>query len=104
MANADQSHNASDEINQVEHLARAHKAVDAELIEDIQHSQMLAKSSKDIDERYFRSPLFIGTLVSLSLTVVSSYFGFAVPASVITLINADIGQRTIFVFLRSQHL
>lgn len=71
------------------------KAADAELIEDLQHSQELAKDKNEISAGYFKSVIFIGTMVSMSITVVSSYFGFAVPASIITFINEDIGMGNI---------
>jgi len=74
------------------HGSQLHKVVDADYVEDLQYSHMLAKEKDEISPEYFRSTIFIGTMVSMSLTVVSSYFGFAVPASVITFINEDIGK------------
>lgn len=63
--------------------------------EDVKFATLLAAEEKDIESNYFKSTRFIGTMVSMSLTVVSSYFGFAVPASVLTFINIDIGMSSV---------
>lgn len=64
---------------------------DEEHREDVQFALLLAKEMDELPPGYFTSVPFVGTMVSMSLTVVSSYFGFAVPASVLTYINMDIG-------------
>ncbi|CZR68169.1 related to trichothecene efflux pump [Phialocephala subalpina] len=87
-------------VNQHPHIPRfAHRAHlppppkrdDTGHQEDVKYSHLLAKEESDIPSGYFRSVRFLGTMISMSLTVVSSYFGFAVPASVLTYINLDIG-------------
>ncbi|KAH0842493.1 hypothetical protein FOPE_07240 [Fonsecaea pedrosoi] len=64
---------------------------DHEHEEDVEYSRRLAKDVSEVDPRYFRSARYIGSLVGISLTTMSCYFGFAVPASVLTFINEDIG-------------
>ncbi|KIW44763.1 uncharacterized protein PV06_03211 [Exophiala oligosperma] len=64
---------------------------DHEHEEDVECSRRLAKDVSEVDPRYFRSARYIGSLVGISLTTMSCYFGFAVPASVLTFINEDIG-------------
>lgn len=65
---------------------------DHEHEEDVECSRRLAKDVSEVDPRYFRSARYIGSLVGISLTTMSCYFGFAVPASVLTFINEDIGM------------
>ncbi|OAL40510.1 hypothetical protein AYO20_00246 [Fonsecaea nubica] len=60
--------------------------------EDHMYSQRLAEAAGKMPQQYFISPNYILTMISMSLVVVSTYFGFAVPASVVTFINADIGR------------
>lgn len=60
--------------------------------EDHIYSQILAKDTADVPAGYFLSANYIMTMISMSLTVVSTYFGFAVPGSVVSFINADIGN------------
>lgn len=64
---------------------------DTEHREDVKFAGLLATDLEDLPAAYFTSVPFVGTMISMSLTVVSSYFGFAVPASVLTFINRDIG-------------
>ncbi|PMD49988.1 trichothecene efflux pump [Hyaloscypha bicolor E] len=81
-------------IPHITHLTRippAQKRDDTGHQEDVKYAHLLAKEESDIPPGYFRSVRFLGTMISMSLTVVSSYFGFAVPASVLTYINLDIG-------------
>jgi hypothetical protein len=82
-------------IPHITHLTRippAPKRDDTGHQEDIKYAHLLARDESDIPPGYFRSIRFLGTMISMSLTVVSSYFGFAVPASVLTYINLDIGM------------
>lgn len=60
--------------------------------DDHMYSQILAKKAAEVPQQYFFSAQYILTMISMSLVVVSTYFGFAVPASVVTFINADIGK------------
>ncbi|KAH0847595.1 hypothetical protein FOPE_00742 [Fonsecaea pedrosoi] len=73
------------------HLAKPRDRHDEEYQEDIRIANLLAKEVEELPREYFTSIPLVGTMVSMSLTVVSSYFGFAVPASVLTFINLDIG-------------
>ncbi|KAJ9640795.1 hypothetical protein H2204_003084 [Knufia peltigerae] len=59
--------------------------------DDHMYSQILAQQAAEAPKEYFFSFHYILTMVSMSLVVVSTYFGFAVPASVVTFINTDIG-------------
>lgn len=59
--------------------------------DDHMYSQMLADKAAEVPQQYFFSAQYILTMISMSLVVVSTYFGFAVPASVVPFINADIG-------------
>lgn len=72
-------------------LPRPKNRDDTEHHEDVRFAELLAKDADKLPPGYFTSLPFLGTMVSMSLTVVSSYFGFAVPASVLTFINLDIG-------------
>jgi hypothetical protein len=80
--------------DRIAHIPPPPKRDDAGHQEDVKYSHLLAKNvdESDIPLGYFRSVRFIGTMVSMSLTVISSYFGFAVPANVLTYINLDIGM------------
>lgn len=60
--------------------------------DDHMYSQILAQQAAEAPKEYFFSFHYILTMVSMSLVVVSTYFGFAVPASVVTFINTDIGM------------
>lgn len=86
-----EEHN-SETVPQNESFAAKHRnRDDAEHREDVQFALLLAKEMDELPPGYFTSVPFVGTMVSMSLTVVSAYFGFAVPASVLTFINMDIG-------------
>lgn len=60
--------------------------------EDVKIAKLLANDQSDMPKGYFTSFRYLGVMFSMSLTVTSAYFGFAVPASVLTFINQDIGE------------
>lgn len=81
-------------VEQPSHIDRQHE-------EDHMYSQNLARETADVPMEYFLGANYVLTMISMSLVVVSAYFGFAVPASVVTFINADIGtsNKHIFIYL-----
>lgn len=67
--------------------------------EDHIYSQILARETTDVPMEYFLGANYVLTMVLMSLVVVSAYFGFAVPASVVMFINADIGTSSKHIFI-----
>lgn len=81
-----------------DHQHRKDGRVDEEHEQDLKYSHMLAKETEEISQQYFMSVNFVGTMVSMSLSVVATYFGFAVPAGVVSFINEDIGDEPTTLF------
>lgn len=54
-------------------------------------SQALSTESENLPKGYLTSPRLIGTFVGISFSLVATYFLFEAAASIITVINADIG-------------
>ncbi|OQV09728.1 hypothetical protein CLAIMM_13818 [Cladophialophora immunda] len=73
----------------LQELALAH--ADEGALQDINHSNTLSTSVEKVEEGYFMSIRLIGAIISLGTAVAVSYWGFAPPAAVLTVINADIG-------------
>lgn len=53
----------------------------------------------DLPPGYYRSFGFIGTITALCLGQISCYFGFVMPANVLTIINEDIGPNANYVWI-----
>ncbi|CAK7234211.1 hypothetical protein SBRCBS47491_008870 [Sporothrix bragantina] len=53
----------------------------------------------DLPKGYYRSMSFIGTMLALCLGQSSCYFGFVMPANVLTIINEDIGPNPNYVWI-----
>jgi hypothetical protein len=88
----EQTPDTSDKQYQNHGIIAARKRDDYGHEEDIKYAKLLASDLKDTPPKYFMSVRFIGTIASLTLTVLSAYFGFAVPASVFSFINEDLGM------------
>lgn len=53
----------------------------------------------DLPKGYYLSKNFIGTLLGLCLGQTSCYFGFIMPANVLTIINDDLGPDPNYVWV-----
>ncbi|KIX97094.1 uncharacterized protein Z520_07208 [Fonsecaea multimorphosa CBS 102226] len=73
----------------LQELALAH--ADEGALQDITLSNTLSTSVDKVEQGYFMSLRLIGAIFSLGTAVAVSYWGFAPPAAVLTVINADIG-------------
>jgi hypothetical protein len=89
MAEAKNTHaeieDASSRINFQTPVHRADKADDASSV----RSEALGD---DLPPGYFYSFQFIGTVTGFALSAISAYIFLLMPTSILTTINADIGQ------------
>lgn len=46
------------------------------------------------DKPFWRTPLFLGTYLALSLSLMGYYAGFAMPSNTLSIIDADLGKPT----------
>jgi hypothetical protein len=74
----------------LQELILAH--ADEGALQDISNSNALSTDVEKAEKGYFMSLRLIGAICSLGTAVAVSYWGFAPPAAVLTVINADIGE------------
>ena len=87
-------------VDPIEHGASGHDiAIQlAELDNGEIAIEALGGTVSDLPSGYYRSFSFLGTVLALCLGQICCYFGFVLPANVLTLINEDIGPDPQFVW------
>jgi hypothetical protein len=79
------------ELSKLERLELAH-ADEGQLV-DYQLSNALAREKEDLQSGYFWRLPIVGSIMSVSIAVVATYWGFSPPAAILTYINADLGMN-----------
>lgn len=57
------------------------------------HVAAEAIGGEHLGARYYRSPRFVGTVTGFCLQLTAYYAGFVMPVTILTHINADLGEN-----------